>query len=165
MVDEFSSKYPNPDMWTGNEKDTPYLALKEHLVRYQNPEEADSIQKIYKELDETKDILVRGSLQPLPTITGRPCCACYRRLPPLLAPASTAMPVPCSRCCCVGICVCVWLCAVVWCTRHLRNVHAAHLIEDMFMRVRETNTILCRSFVHPHPMSQPARSTRTWTLC
>ena len=62
MVDEFSSKYPNPDMWTGNEKDTPYHALKDHLQRYQNPEEADSIQKIYKELDETKDILVRDSL-------------------------------------------------------------------------------------------------------
>eukprot|EP00035_Acanthoeca_spectabilis_P039895 m.65712 g.65712 ORF g.65712 m.65712 type:complete len:200 (+) comp9779_c0_seq1:157-756(+) len=57
MLDEFSSKYPSPDMWTGNEKDTPYVALKEHIVRYQNPEEADAIQKIYKELDETKDIL------------------------------------------------------------------------------------------------------------
>eukprot|EP00038_Savillea_parva_P008005 m.174013 g.174013 ORF g.174013 m.174013 type:complete len:200 (-) comp13768_c0_seq1:384-983(-) len=57
MLDEFSTKYPSPDMWTGNEKDTPYADIKEHIVRYQNPEEADAIQKIYKELDETKDIL------------------------------------------------------------------------------------------------------------
>ena len=35
MMDEFSSKYPNPDMWTGNEKDTPYVALKDLLQRYQ----------------------------------------------------------------------------------------------------------------------------------
>jgi len=57
MLDEFTTMYPKPDLWTGNEKDTPYVALKDHIARYQNPEEADAIQKIYKELDETKDIL------------------------------------------------------------------------------------------------------------
>jgi len=57
MLDEFSTQYPSPDMWTGNPKETPYAAITGHLERYQNPDEADSISKIYKELDETKDIL------------------------------------------------------------------------------------------------------------
>jgi hypothetical protein len=35
MLDEFSTNYPSPDMWTGTEKDTPYAAMKEHIVRYQ----------------------------------------------------------------------------------------------------------------------------------
>lgn len=57
VLEEFSGRYPSADTWTGNPKDTPYPELAEHLKRYQNPDEADSISKIYKELDETKDIL------------------------------------------------------------------------------------------------------------
>lgn len=56
MLEEFTTLYPE-GTWTGNTADTPYKAMNQHLVKYQNPEEADSMSKIYKDLDETKDIL------------------------------------------------------------------------------------------------------------
>lgn len=56
MMEEFTTLYPE-DTWTGNPGDTPYKAMEQHLVKYQNPDEADSMSKIYKDLDETKDIL------------------------------------------------------------------------------------------------------------
>ncbi|KAL2891260.1 synaptobrevin like ykt6 [Ceratocystis lukuohia] len=56
VVDEFLSDHPKTTWATGS----PALSmpqLKEYLAKYQNPEEADSIMKIQKELDETKIVL------------------------------------------------------------------------------------------------------------
>jgi synaptobrevin family protein YKT6 len=56
VVDEFLSKNPRSSWATG----TPTLAmpeLKEYLTKYQDPQQADSILKIQKELDETKIVL------------------------------------------------------------------------------------------------------------
>jgi synaptobrevin homolog YKT6 len=56
VVDEFLSKYPRSTFATSN----PTLAfpeLKDYIVKYQDPQQADSIMKIQKELDETKIVL------------------------------------------------------------------------------------------------------------
>ena len=56
VVDEFLSKHPRTAFTSG----TPTLAfpeLKDYLVKYQDPQQADSIMKIQKELDETKIVL------------------------------------------------------------------------------------------------------------
>lgn len=56
VVDEFLAKYPRTSFTTGK----PTLAfpeLKEYIVKYQDPQQADSILKIQKELDETKIVL------------------------------------------------------------------------------------------------------------
>ncbi|EWG45795.1 synaptobrevin like ykt6 [Fusarium verticillioides 7600] len=56
VVDEFLSKNPRSSWATG----TPALSmpeLKEYLTKYQDPQQADSILKIQKELDETKIVL------------------------------------------------------------------------------------------------------------
>ena len=56
VVDEFLSRYPRSSFATSN----PTLAfpqLKEYIVKYQDPQQADSIMKIQKELDETKIVL------------------------------------------------------------------------------------------------------------
>jgi synaptobrevin family protein YKT6 len=56
VVDEFLSKNPRSSWATG----TPTLSmpeLKEYLTKYQDPQQADSILKIQKELDETKIVL------------------------------------------------------------------------------------------------------------
>ncbi|KAI9851545.1 MAG: palmitoyltransferase [Thelocarpon superellum] len=56
VVDEFLSMYPR----TAFAASTPTLAfpaLKEYIVKYQDPQQADSIMKIQKELDETKIVL------------------------------------------------------------------------------------------------------------
>ena len=56
VVDEFLSRYPRSAFATSN----PTLAfpeLKEYIVKYQDPQQADSIMKIQKELDETKIVL------------------------------------------------------------------------------------------------------------
>ncbi|KAI9683876.1 MAG: palmitoyltransferase [Trizodia sp. TS-e1964] len=56
VVDEFLTKYPR----TAYADSKPTLAfpqLKEYLVKYQDPAQADSIMKIQKELDETKIVL------------------------------------------------------------------------------------------------------------
>lgn len=42
---------------SGSVPNTPFPALKEYIVRYQNPHEADSILRVQKELDETKVVL------------------------------------------------------------------------------------------------------------
>lgn len=47
--DEFAQEYPT-SKWTGS--DTPFPALKGLLVKYQNPQEADALSRIHKELDE-----------------------------------------------------------------------------------------------------------------
>ncbi|KAF4126819.1 synaptobrevin-like protein YKT6 [Geosmithia morbida] len=56
VVDDFLTKNPRSAWATG----TPSLAmpeLREYLDKYQDPEQADSILKIQKELDETKIVL------------------------------------------------------------------------------------------------------------
>jgi synaptobrevin family protein YKT6 len=56
VVDEFVSKYPQT-AYKNFEKDSPKLAmpeLKDYITKYQDPNQADSILKIQKELDETK---------------------------------------------------------------------------------------------------------------
>lgn len=55
-MDEFLNKYPR----TAFANSTPTLSfpqLKEYIVKYQDPQQADSIMKIQKELDETKIVL------------------------------------------------------------------------------------------------------------
>jgi len=62
IVDEFLAKYPR-SAWTNLVRDPTgppplaYPELKTYVQKYQNPEEADSIAKIQKELDETKIVL------------------------------------------------------------------------------------------------------------
>lgn len=59
IVDEFVSKYPRTAYASFN-KDSNKLSmpeLKDYIVKYQDPQQADSIMKIQKELDETKVIL------------------------------------------------------------------------------------------------------------
>ncbi|TID24944.1 snare-like protein [Venturia nashicola] len=56
IVDEFLNKNPVSN-WIDSDAKVPFPELKEYLVKYQNPEEADSIMKIQKELDETKIVL------------------------------------------------------------------------------------------------------------
>ncbi|KAJ9142860.1 Snare-like protein [Coniochaeta hoffmannii] len=56
VVDEFLSSHPRSQWATG----APTLAmpeLKDYIVRYQDPHQADSILKIQRELDETKIVL------------------------------------------------------------------------------------------------------------
>lgn len=56
VVDEFLSKNPRSSWNSG----TPTLTmpeLKDYLTKYQDPQQADSILKIQKELDETKIVL------------------------------------------------------------------------------------------------------------
>ena len=56
VVDEFLSKYPRSAFANSN----PTLAfpeLKDYIMKYQDPQQADSIMKIQKELDETKIVL------------------------------------------------------------------------------------------------------------
>lgn len=52
-VDEFLSKHPR-STWATGQPNLPFPELKEYLEKYQDPQQADSILKIQKELDETK---------------------------------------------------------------------------------------------------------------
>ena len=45
------------DSFIDNGPDTVFCELQEYIIKYQNPVEADSLMKINKELDETKEIL------------------------------------------------------------------------------------------------------------
>lgn len=56
IVDEFLSKYPR-NVFTASNAECPFPELKEYIVKYQDPQQADSIMKIQKELDETKIVL------------------------------------------------------------------------------------------------------------
>lgn len=55
-VDEFLTKHPR-STWATGEPKLVLPELKEYLTRYQDPQQADSILKIQKELDETKIVL------------------------------------------------------------------------------------------------------------
>lgn len=54
MIDEFTSAHPRSQYMGTNVGQLAYPQLKEYIVKYQNPEEADSIMKIQQELDATK---------------------------------------------------------------------------------------------------------------
>lgn len=59
MVDEFLTKHPrtafsDPSL---RENACPLPQLKDYIVKYQDPSQADSIMKIQQELDETKIVL------------------------------------------------------------------------------------------------------------
>ncbi|KAL2671360.1 hypothetical protein Neosp_013943 [[Neocosmospora] mangrovei] len=56
IVDEFLSKHPQPT-WAIGEPTLAFPELKDYLSKYQDPQQADSILKIQKELDETKIVL------------------------------------------------------------------------------------------------------------
>ncbi|KAL9636348.1 MAG: hypothetical protein Q9164_002876 [Protoblastenia rupestris] len=57
VVDEFLVKYPRPTFSQANPPTLPLPQLKEYIEKYQDPQQADSIMKIQKELDETKIVL------------------------------------------------------------------------------------------------------------
>lgn len=54
LVDEFLSKHPRSIFTSAPAGGVPFPPLKEYIVKYQDPAQADSIMKIQKELDETK---------------------------------------------------------------------------------------------------------------
>lgn len=57
FVDEFLSKYPRSAFAAAQPQPLAFAELKDYLVKYQDPQQADSIMKIQKELDETKIVL------------------------------------------------------------------------------------------------------------
>ncbi|KAF2133629.1 snare-like protein [Dothidotthia symphoricarpi CBS 119687] len=62
VVDEFLSKYPrsayaNVTKENIENKSFPFPELADYIKKYQDPQQADSIMKIQKELDETKIVL------------------------------------------------------------------------------------------------------------
>merc|ERR1711924_308750 len=69
-IDDFLEQYPiewkdTPAGDPGNKEVMPCPAVGENLVTFQNPEEADKITKMQKELDEVKDILQQSIEQVL----------------------------------------------------------------------------------------------------
>jgi len=57
FVDEFLTKYPRATWASAGANTLSFPQLKEYIVKYQDPQQADSIMKIQKELDETKIVL------------------------------------------------------------------------------------------------------------
>ncbi|KAJ6023767.1 Synaptobrevin [Penicillium herquei] len=59
IVDEFLAKHPRTSFSNASlsENACPLPQLKEYIVKYQDPKQADSIMKIQQELDETKIVL------------------------------------------------------------------------------------------------------------
>ena len=53
-MDEFLSANPRSSWATAPAKSIAFAPLKEYITKYQDPQQADSIMKIQKELDETK---------------------------------------------------------------------------------------------------------------
>jgi synaptobrevin family protein YKT6 len=56
IIDEFISKHP-PAEWRNSDAKISFPPLKEYITKYQDPQQASSIMKIQKELDETKIVL------------------------------------------------------------------------------------------------------------
>ncbi|RDW63888.1 putative snare protein [Coleophoma crateriformis] len=56
VVDEFLAKHPR-STWATSNPTLAFPELKDYIVKYQDPHQADSIMKIQKELDETKIVL------------------------------------------------------------------------------------------------------------
>lgn len=66
IVDEFLAKHPRTS-WSDpslRENACPLPQLKEYIVKYQDPKQADSIMKIQQELDETKIVLHKTVRHP-----------------------------------------------------------------------------------------------------
>lgn len=59
ILEEFCNKYSR-EMWMSSSKELEFEALKLYLEKYQNPQEADAIMRVQRELDETKVILVQS---------------------------------------------------------------------------------------------------------
>lgn len=57
ICDEFLAKYPRTAFTNATENTLTFPELKDYIVKYQDPQQADSIMKIQKELDETKIVL------------------------------------------------------------------------------------------------------------
>lgn len=59
ILDEFNSKYPRSayNSFKAGDPELSFPELKDHIKKYQDPENADSTLKIQKELDETKIVL------------------------------------------------------------------------------------------------------------
>ncbi|RMD41840.1 hypothetical protein DV735_g3266, partial [Chaetothyriales sp. CBS 134920] len=57
IVDEFTSANPRTSYSAATVGQIPYPQLKEYIVKYQDPNQADSIMKVQRELDETKIVL------------------------------------------------------------------------------------------------------------
>lgn len=56
-MDEFTAAVPASSWATAKEDSIDYTVLHQHLAKYQNPKEADTMTKIQNDLDETKIIL------------------------------------------------------------------------------------------------------------
>ncbi|KAL8792820.1 MAG: hypothetical protein Q9195_004549 [Heterodermia aff. obscurata] len=56
VVDEFLTQYPR-SAFANSTPTLDFKPLKDYIVKYQDPQQADSIMKIQKELDETKIVL------------------------------------------------------------------------------------------------------------
>ncbi|KFY04063.1 hypothetical protein O988_01028 [Pseudogymnoascus sp. VKM F-3808] len=56
VLDEFTAKYPR-STWSNSNPTLEFSELTQYLSKYQDPQQADNIMKIQKELDETKVIL------------------------------------------------------------------------------------------------------------
>ncbi|KAF4636974.1 hypothetical protein G7Y89_g1113 [Cudoniella acicularis] len=56
VVDEFLAAHPRSS-WANSNPTLPFPELKDYIVKYQDPAQADSIMRIQKELDETKIVL------------------------------------------------------------------------------------------------------------
>ena len=54
IMDEFLSRNPRSTFATASPNSIPFPPLKEYIVKYQDPGQADSIMKVQRELDETK---------------------------------------------------------------------------------------------------------------
>lgn len=57
VVDEFLTRYPRSAFAANPPPTLDFPTLKEYITKYQDPQQADSILKIQKELDETKIVL------------------------------------------------------------------------------------------------------------
>lgn len=57
MIDEFTSAHPQSDYIGISKPKLDYPQLKDYIVKYQKPEEMDSITKIQRDLDDTKEVL------------------------------------------------------------------------------------------------------------
>ena len=57
IVDEFTSQNPRSSYGPPSTSPKPFPQLKEYLNKYQDPNQADSIMKVQRELDETKIVL------------------------------------------------------------------------------------------------------------
>lgn len=56
VLDEFTTKYPR-STWANSNPTLAFPELQQYLAKFQDPQAADNIMKIQKELDETKVIL------------------------------------------------------------------------------------------------------------